>query len=98
MTVEYAPEKLMSDRLSRYIEALCRSSGVPFNPGMTCGEARAFVLSRRGACVTRGEGIKVRCPECGAAPSRPCVDDGVARERSHSQRAQQTYFERIAAA
>lgn len=97
-TIEYVPDAPMSDHLSRYIKALCRSAEVPFDPGMTRGEARAFVLSRRDAYMTRSEGRKVGCPKCGAAPVEECTDDGVSRERNHAERVQLAHFERVAAA
>lgn len=37
----------MSARLSLYLAAICRRAKIAFDPNMTRGQARAFVLSHR---------------------------------------------------
>ena len=90
---QFAPEpepddaEAMSGRMSRYVQTICSNAGVTFNPEMTRGEARAFILAQRKGWMNRRDVREVACPKCGAGKGVFCVgNNDVRRTRNHVER------------
>lgn len=48
----FRPHEPMSARLSLYLAAICKRAKIAFDPNMTQGQARAFVLSHQDVFLT----------------------------------------------
>lgn len=77
----------MSARMTNYVRKVCASRGIPFDPDMTRGKARALLAEKKRTWMNRGEVREVACPRCGASAGEPCtLGCGKVRNQNHVER------------